>query len=52
MIILLQTFQQSSLRFYKAAANRDAQLHQCELLDCFCLSEAANIDIFLPSSYN
>lgn len=39
MIILLQTFQQSSLRSYKAAANRDAQLHQGELLNCICLSE-------------
>lgn len=39
MIILLQTFQLSSLRSYKAAANRDAQLHQGELLNCICLSE-------------
>lgn len=52
MIILLQAFQKSSIRSYKAAANRDAQLQQCELLNCICLSEAANIDIFLPSRYN
>lgn len=47
MIILLQTFQQSSLISYKAAVNRNVQLHQCELLNCICISEAVYIDVFL-----
>lgn len=46
MIILLQTFQQSPLRSYKAAVNCNVQLHQCELLNCICISEAAYIDVF------
>lgn len=45
MIILLQTLQHSPLRSYKAAVNRNVQLHQCELLNCICISEAACIDV-------
>lgn len=47
MIILLQTSQQSPPRSYKAAVNRNVQLHQCELLNCICISEATYIDVFL-----